>query len=198
MSHELPERINQRWSMDFIHDRVEDGKKIRILAIMYLFSRECMSIVADYSMTAEKVVSGLERLRESGYRPDIITVDNGSEFISKKLDAWAWENKVKLDFIRPGKPEDNTFIESYNGRLRDGCLNAHMFNSLEDVRLQLEAWRIDYNTKRPHGSLGYLTPYNYAERFRNLNDEGKITSLLVAYFPGDSQFSGKLYLKLAL
>jgi putative transposase len=178
--HELPKRINQRWSMDFVHDRLDDGKQFRILAIMDLFSRECLSIVADHSMTAEKVVRGLEQLRRSGYRPDIITVDNGSEFISKKLDAWAWENKVKLDFIRPGKPVDNAFIESFNGRLRDECLNAQVFNSLEDARMELEAWRIDYNTKRPHGSLGYLTPHEYAERFRNLIDEGKIANLQVA------------------
>ena len=178
--HELPKYINQRWSMDFVHDRVENGKRIRILAIMDLFSRECMSIIADHSMTAEKVVGGLEKLKKKGFLPDSITVDNGSEFASRKLDTWAWENKVQLDFIRPGKPIENAFIESFNGRLRDECLNAQVFNSLEDARLKLESWRMDYNTKRPHGSLGHLTPHEYAERFKNLAMEGKIPNLQVA------------------
>ena len=178
--HELPKRIHQHWSMDFVHDRVDDGKRIRILTVMDLFSRECLAVIADHSMTARKVVGGLEKLKKKGYVPDTITVDNGSEFASRKLDAWAWENKVQLDFIRPGKPIDNAFIESFNGRLRDECLNAQVFNSLEDARMKLEAWRIDYNTKRPHGSLGYLTPHEYAERFRNLATEGKIPNLQVA------------------
>lgn len=163
-----------------MHDRIDNGKRFRLLVILDLFSRECLSIEADYSFRAENVVQSLERLKQKGYCPQIITVDNGSEFISRKLDTWAYANEVYLDFIRPGKPIENAFIESFNGRLRDECLNAQVFNSIEETRAKLEAWRIDYNTKRPHGSLGDLTPYEYAERFRNLNQEGKIPNLRAA------------------
>ena len=118
--------------------------------------------------------------KATGLRPEVITVDNGSEFISKKMDAWAYKNKVKLDFIRPGKPIENAFIESFNGRLRDECLNARVFHSIEDAKEKLAAWRLDYNTERPHSSLRNLTPAMFAERFRNLASEGKIPNLKVA------------------
>ena len=110
----------------------------------------------------------------------MITVDNGSEFVSRKLDEWAFVNGVQLDFIKPGRPIENSFIESFNGRLRDECLNVNIFHSIEEARRKLEEWRIDYNTQRPHGSLGDLTPCEYAERFRNLAMEGKIPNLRVA------------------
>jgi putative transposase len=172
--------INSRWSMDFMVDRLDNGRRFRILAIIDLFSRECVSIDADYSLRAENVVQCLEVLKQKRCCPDVITVDNGSEFVSRTLDAWAYTNDVTLDFIRPGKPIDNAFIESFNGRLRDECLNAQVFISLQDARSKLEAWRIDYNTMRPHGSLGNLTPSEYAERFRNLASEGIIPQRHVA------------------
>lgn len=176
----VPQMINSRWSMDFMVDRLDNGRRIRLLAIIDLFSRECVSIDVDYSLRAEKVVQRLEVLKYQRCCPEVITVDNGSEFVSRTMDAWAYANDVTLDFIRPGKPVDNAFIESFNGRLRDECLNAQVFNSLEDARRKLEAWRIDYNTIRPHGSLGNLTPSEYAERFRNLASEGKIPQRHVA------------------
>ena len=110
----------------------------------------------------------------------MITVDNGTEFASRRMDAWAYERKVQLDFIRPGKPVDNAFIESFNGRLRDECLNTKVFFSIEDAREKLESWRLDYNTRRPHSSIGDLTPSEYAQRFKNLDEIGKILNLAVA------------------
>ena len=115
-----------------------------------------------------------------GHLPKVITVDNGTEFASRRMDAWAYENKVYLDFIRPGRPVDNAFIESFNGRLRDECLNMKVFYSIEDAREKLEEWRLDYNTRRPHSSIGDLTPSEYARRFRNLALEGEILNLQVA------------------
>lgn len=176
----LPERINERWSMDFMSDRLESGQRFRILAIIDLYSRECLIIEAAHSLRADSVEESLEILRAKGLCPEVITVDNGSEFISKKMDAWAYKNKVKLDFIRPGKPIENAFIESFNGRLRDECLNARVFHSIEDAKEKLAAWRLDYNTERPHSSLRNLTPAMFAERFRNLASEGKIPNLKVA------------------
>jgi len=136
-----PEMVNIRWSMDFMHDRIDNGCRFRVLAIIDLFSRECLSITADYSLRAEHVVRSLESLKQIGYCPTVITVDNGSEFISRAVDAWAYTNGITLDFIMPGKPIQNAFIESFNGRLRDECLNIHVFHSIEEAREKLEAWR---------------------------------------------------------
>jgi len=171
---EQPHTVNIRWAMDFMHDSVGEGRRFRLLAIVDLFSRECLLIEAAYSLRADHVVESLERLREGGSCPQVISVDNGSEFVSRKLDEWAFANGVQLDFINPGRPIENSFIESFNGRLRDECLNVNVFHSIEDARERLEQWRVDYNTRRPHGSLGDLTPCEYAERFRNLATEGKI------------------------
>ena len=177
---EQPRAMNVRWAMDFMHDSIDTGRRFRLLSIVDLFSRECLLIEADYSLRAANVVEGLERIRREGCCPQMITVDNGSEFVSRKLDEWAFVNGVQLDFIKPGRPIENSFIESFNGRLRDECLNVNVFHSIEEAREELEEWRIDYNTQRPHGSLGDLTPCEYAERFRNLAMEGKIPNLRVA------------------
>jgi putative transposase len=177
---DLPVMINERWSMDFMSDSLDSGRRFRILSVVDLFSRECLLIEADFSLNAEKVVGCMERLREKGCMPKVITVDNGSEFTSRKMDAWAYENHIQLDFIRPGKPIDNAFIESFNGRLRDECLNAKVFYSLEDARQKIEEWRIDYNTKRPHSAIGDITPSEYAHRFKNLALQGKTLNLEVA------------------
>lgn len=157
-------RVNERWSMDFVADTLLDGRRFRTLTVVDNWSRHSQLMEVDFTLTGTKVVTALERVaKHSGY-PKMITVDNGSEFASKALDAWAYAHGVKLDFIRPGKPVENAVIESFNGRFRDECLNAQVFVSLHDARQKIEAWRIDYNEHRPHGSLGNLTPREFAEQ----------------------------------
>ncbi|MGC3975632.1 MAG: IS3 family transposase [Nitrospira sp.] len=159
-----PRQLNERWSMDFVAATLLDGRRFRALTVVDNYSRHSQIIEPDFTLTGTKVVAALERVaKRSGY-PQIITVDNGSEFASKALDAWAYAHGVKLDFIRPGKPVENAVIESFNGRFRDECLNAQVFVSLHDARQKIEAWRIDYNEHRPHGSLGDLTPREFAEQ----------------------------------
>jgi len=127
------------------------------------FTRECVGLEADRSMTGMKVTQALEHARhERGHLPESITVDNGSEFCSRTLEAWAMSNEVQLCFIRPGRPVENGFIESFNGRLRDECLNANWFTGLSDARRKIETWRQDYNQDRPHSSLNYLPPAEFA------------------------------------
>jgi putative transposase len=155
---------NERWSMDFVADSLTDGRRIRILTVVDVFTRECLSTDVDMSLNARKVVAILQRIRHHRALPTFITVDNGSEFISKQMDGWAYQAGVSLDFIRPGKPVENCYIESFNGRLRDECLNTNVFTSLEDAKRKLLEWKIDYNEQRPHGSLGDLTPTEFAKR----------------------------------
>jgi putative transposase len=157
---QLPQasHIDERWSMDFVSDALMDGRRFRVLTIIDLFSRECVGLVANFSLKGDDVVNVLDALRARGRTPGFITVDNGSEFASKPLDAWAFNCSVKLDFIRPGKPVENAYIESFNGRLRDECLNMNLFFTLADVRGELEQWKHDYNTVRPHRALGGLSP----------------------------------------
>lgn len=156
---------DQRWGMDFVADQLADGGKIRALTIVDHFSRESPSILVGRRLQAENVVRELERLRLGGRKPLGITTDNGSEFVSKLLDQWAYNHGVELDFIQPGKPVQNAFIESFNGRLREECLNANWFEGIEDARQEIEAWRLDYNRARPHGSLGQLTPREFRRRW---------------------------------
>jgi putative transposase len=171
-------RANEAWSMDFMHDVLENGRRFRILTLVDQFSRECPLLEANHSLTAHHVIAGLERLKTARGLPTAITVDNGSEFYSRAMDAWAYRNQVKLDFIRPGKPVENAFIESFNGRLRDECLNTQVFASLEDAREKLETWRVDYNLCRPHSAIGNLPPSEFArtrlaafEKIENLHLE---------------------------
>lgn len=152
----------QRWSMDFIHDSLLDGRKIRALTIVDNFSRESPAIELDTSISGERVVRVLERLKDSYGLPEVLVMDNGPEFTSKVMSVWAQRSGVKLHFIDPGKPVQNAYIESFNGRFRDECLNEHWFTDLEDARQIVESWRLDYNRVRPHSSLGYLAP----EQFR--------------------------------
>lgn len=155
------QRLNEQWSMDFVQDRTEDGRSLRVLTVVDNFSRECLALEADRSLNGERVAATLEQVaRQRGY-PQSIRVDNGTEFYSKAMDQWAYRRGVQLAFIRPGKPAENGYIESFNGRLRDECLNVHLFFRLEDARQKLEAWRMDYNTNRPHRSLGQMTPTEY-------------------------------------
>jgi putative transposase len=153
-----PQVPRERWSMDFMVDSFMDGRRFRVLTVVDIYSRHSPIIEADLSLNGGKVVAALERAAKHFGYPQVMQVDNGSEFQSKVLDAWAFEHGVKLDFIRPGKPVDNCFIESFNARLRDECFNASIFTSLADARRKIEAWRIDYNEQRPHSSLGDRTP----------------------------------------
>jgi len=155
-------RPNQQWSMDFVSDALFDGRRIRALTLVDNFTREALAIVVDGSIRGDHVVETVERVALQRGRPQLIRVDHGPEFVSKVLDRWAYENAVTLDFSRPGKPTDNGFIESFNGRLRDECLDTHWFLSLEDARSKIEAWRRDYNASRPHSALGQLTPLEFA------------------------------------
>lgn len=154
---------NECWSMDFVSDSLASGSRFRALTIVDNFTRESRAIEAGFSMTGKRVAEVLERLALGGELPRRIKVDNGSEFISRALDEWAYRRGVKLEFSRPGKPTDNAFIESFNGRLRQECLNARWFASLDEARQVLENWRKDYNEVRPHTALGMLAP----QVFRN-------------------------------
>ena len=158
----LATRPNERWSMDFVSDRLANDRWFRVLTVVDQFTRECLVLYADSALSGEKVAAELERVvRERGV-PVSITVDNGSEFASRAMDAWAYSHGIRLDFIRPGKPVENGYIESFNGRLRDECLNVSLFFSLEDTREKLEIWRRDYNLARPHSSLGDEAPTAFA------------------------------------
>ncbi|RVT89083.1 IS3 family transposase, partial [Rhodovarius crocodyli] len=151
-------RRNETWAMDFVHDQLATGRKIRVLTIVDTFTRYSPAVDPRFSYRGEDVVLTLERIcRETGY-PQSIRVDQGSEFVSRDLDLWAYQKGVVLDFSRPGRPTDNGFIESFNGKLRAECLNTHWFMSLDDARAKLEAWRRDYNEVRPHSALGNKAP----------------------------------------
>ncbi len=152
------QRPQERWSLDFLSDSLADGRRFRVLTIVDTVSRVSPAIEVGISLTGERVVTLLDRMRSTVGVPQRIAIDNGPEFISKALDAWAYQNGVQLEFSRPGKPTDNAFAESFNGRFRDECLNQHWFASLEEVRQTVEAWRIEYNTERPHRALGQQTP----------------------------------------
>jgi putative transposase len=155
-------------SMDFVSDALFDGRKFRALTLVDNYSRECLAIYAGQSLRGKDVVNVLEQIkRERKIVPRRIQTDNGSEFISKEMDQWAYENKVTMDYSRPGKPTDNPFVESFNGSFRDECLNAHWFLSLEDASEKIEAWRIEYNQYRPHSSLNDLTPVEFIEQLQN-------------------------------
>lgn len=158
-----PTGAGQRWSMDFVHDQLADGRAFRVLTVVDNWSRESPVLELGFRLTGDSVVQALDRVAKRVALPASITVDHGTEFTSKALDLWAWENKVLLDFTRPGKPTDNGLCQSFNGRLRDECLNAHEFLSLEHAKTVIEAWRADYNDHRPHGSFGMLTPSEYAK-----------------------------------
>lgn len=159
-----PTKKNQRWSMDFVSDAVAGKRSFRAFALVDDCTRECLAIEADTSLTGERVVRVLDRVAAERGCPRALLSDNGPEFTSRIVEAWAFERKVRQEFIDPGKPTQNAFIESFNGRFREECLNRSWFVSLADARRQLEAWRIDYNTERPHSSLGYLTPVEFAQR----------------------------------
>lgn len=170
---------NQRWSMDFMRERVADGRWFRILTVVDQFTRECLCLLADQSLTGEKVTQALEPVVRHRGMPHSITVDNGSEFASRVMDAWAYRHGIELDFIRPGKPVENSYIESFNGRLRDECLNVHVFFTLDDVREKLAQWREDYNCLRPHSSLQDETPAAFAADWSAVTQREPVTPELL-------------------
>lgn len=149
---------NECWSMDFVSDQLFDEHRIRVLVIVENFTRECLALDASSRIHGLDVVKVLERITQAQGFPKRIKVDNGPEFISKDLDRWAYWNHVELDFSRPGRPSDNALVESFNSRFRQECLNQHWFLSMEDARAKISAWQNEYNSERPHSSLGYRTP----------------------------------------
>lgn len=156
--------INEIWSMDFVADNLFDGRRLRALTIVDNYTRECLAIEVDGSLRGEHVVAALSRLTQCRPLPRYIKTDNGSEFISNALDKWAYENGVEIDFSRPGKPTDNAKNESFNGRFREECLNAHWFLSLADARRKIEVWREYYNEARPHSALQWMTLAEFAHQ----------------------------------
>jgi putative transposase len=155
---------NERWSMDFVGDSLADGRTFRTLNIVDDFTREAVAIVVDQSIPGERVVRELEAVAMQRGVPGMIVTDNGPEFAGKALDAWAYRRGVTLHFIRPGKPVENAYVESFNGKFRDECLNEHWFTSLPHARDVIAGWRQDYNEVRPHSSLGNATPAEFARR----------------------------------
>jgi putative transposase len=159
-----PNHPNHIWSMDFMRDSLANGRSIKVLAVVDEYTRKCFRIEVDTSINGVRVVRTLGEIGQMAGLPEIISVDNGPEFISKALDAWAYQRGVKLTFIRPGKPVENAYIESFNGRFRDECLNENWFMSLDHARRIIEAWRVDYNHARPHSALGYMTPEEFTSQ----------------------------------
>ena len=156
-------RRNERWSMDFVSDCLSNGKVIRMLTVVDDYTRECLAIEVDTSLGGLRVRRVLDRITSERGLPEAIVSDNGPEFRGRALAAWSEERGVRWEFIQPGKPVQNAFAESFNGRLRDECLNANWFTSLADARRKIENWRQDYNLRRPHSSLSYMAPAEFAK-----------------------------------
>lgn len=159
-----PTGVNQVWAMDFMSDQLADGRRIRFLNILDVYSRECLRIEADRSLPGLRVIRALEELRETRSLPERLMTDNGPEFTCRAMDQWAHARDVKLQFIEPGRPMQNGYIESFNGKVRDECLNQHWFRDVEDARQLTEEYRTDYNQQRPHSALGNQTPEEFARR----------------------------------
>ena len=157
-----PRRADEQWSMDFMRDQLSGGRVFRLLTVVDHFTRESPVIEVDLSLPGARVAQVLDRVSRRRGLPRSIRLDNEPEFTGRALDEWAHRRGVKLEFIRPGKPVENAFIESFNGRIRQECLNQHWFLDLDDARRTIEAWRISYNTNRPHSGIGGRTPAEFA------------------------------------
>jgi len=164
----IPQRPNELWTMDFMADRLASGARFRTLNALDVSSRTCVGIAAERSFPSQRVTEFLDVWIEEHGKPAGIQVDNGTEFTSNHFDAWAYLRSIDVDFIRPGKPVDNAHIESFNGRLRDECLNSRWFESVDDARQALQDWRRDYNEVRPHSSLGDLPPAAFAAQIQGV------------------------------
>ncbi len=158
-----PEWINGRWSMDFVHDATSRGQKIRMFTVLDYCTRRCLRIEVDTYLSGERVARTLDQLIEVHGRPETLLMDNGQEFTSRKLDQWAYQNQIPLQFIKPGKPTENGYVESFNGTLRNECLNEHWFKDLAEARQIIVDWRKSYNEIRPHSALKYMTPKEYTD-----------------------------------
>lgn len=176
-----------RWSIDFMHDTLVDGRTFRVLNIVDDCTRECLAIEVDRSLPGARVVRVLERLAAAIGVPKRIVLGNGPEFAGRALDAWAYQRGVALCFIRPGKPIENAYVESFNGKFRDECLNEHWFLNMVDAQAVIEAWRLDYNTVRPHSALDGRTPYQFAQL-------SKGAQRLAPLRPDDSKYPDELTL----
>lgn len=161
---EVPSRANERWSMDFVADQLSNGRRFRIFNVVDDFTREMVGQLVSVSINGQMVARFLSQLIEQRAKPKTIICDNGTEFTSKAMFFWANENNVKLGFIQPGKPTQNAFVESLNGKFRNECLNQHWFRTLHEARYEIEMWREHYNHVRPHSSLNYRSPVEFAEQ----------------------------------
>lgn len=160
-------RPNERWSMDFLFDQTNDNRRLKFFTLGDDFTREALEVEAGRSIGGEAVTEFLDLAIELHGKPEMIVCDNGPEFTGKALHEWAYRNGIKLDFIDPGKPVQNAFRESFNGRLRDEFLNQHLFYDVNDARNKAALWKEDYNRNRPHSSLNYDTPYEFALKYKN-------------------------------
>jgi len=171
----LPQGPNQRWSLDFVSDALACSRKFRMLAVVDDFTRECLALIVDNSLSGIRVARELDRLVERRGRPCLVVSDNGTELTSRAILGWQQDHGIEWHYIAPGKPTQNSFIESFNGRLRDECLNEHLFANLAEARRIIEAWRVDYNTARPHSSLGGLTPTEFAARPNQGHNQNRLS-----------------------
>ena len=160
----LPQRANQRWSLDFVSDVLADGRRFRVLVVVDDFTRQCLALIVDTSISGRRVARELDTIIATRKKPLIVVSDNGTELTSHAILRWQQERVVGWHYIAPGKPVENAFVESFNGRFRDECLNEHVFRGLPMARRIIEAWRRDYNVCRPHTSLGGLAPNEFAAR----------------------------------
>jgi putative transposase len=161
-------RLNQRWSLDFVHDSLSSGRRIRTLNVVDDFSRECLAIEVDTSLPGGRVVRTLDAIAGVRGYPETIVLDNGTELTSLAMLCWARDRRVRLHFIQPGKPTQNAYIESFNGRFRDECLNEHDFSTLAEARATIEEWRLDYNASRPHRALQNRTPEEFVRELQTI------------------------------
>lgn len=158
-------RPNQRWAMDFMSDSCENGRKLRVLNVLDIFGRECLASRVGHSLPSTRVIDTLDDLALERGLPDVITMDNGPEYTSKIIQEWAEEKGVRFDYITPGKPTENGYVESFNGKFREECLDQHWFRNLAEASTIIEEWRKDYNEERPHSGLGYQTPKEFIEKY---------------------------------
>jgi len=180
---------NQEWGLDFVHDAVECGRTIRVLSVVDAYTRECLGLEVDTSFASRRVTRVLDAIMAERGKPQVIRCDNGPELTSRHFLAWCVDHKIELVHIQPGKPTQNARVESFNGRLREECLNVSWFQNLFDARRKIAAWRKEYNEERPHSSLGYRTPKEFAELSRGKDGDEAALENASAFASGVSHFS---------